>query len=80
MPPTSPELQFHEPVLTVGRHGHEKELRRLSAEERRVRRGRRNIVMLLVGVAVLLVIVLVISMQGQQAERGAQNAVTDSPR
>lgn len=80
MPPSNPELQFREPVLTVGRHGHEKELRRLSAEERRVRRGRRNIVMLLVGVAVLLVIVLVISMQGQQADRGGTSPVTDSPQ
>jgi hypothetical protein len=78
--PAHPQLQFREPVLTVGRHGHEKELRRLSPEERRVRRGRRNIVMLLVGVAVLLVLVLVISMQGQRPAPTSQPPVTDSPQ
>lgn len=78
--PLHSPLQFREPVLTVGRHGHEKELRRLSPEERRLRRGRRNIVMLLVGVAVLLVLVLVISIQGRGPGPAARPAVTDSPR
>jgi type IV secretory pathway VirB10-like protein len=78
--PAHPQLQFREPVLSVGRRGHEKELRRLSPEERRVRRGRRNIVMLLVGVAVLLVLVLVISMQGRRPDPTNQPPVTDSPQ
>lgn len=78
--PAHPQLQFREPVLSVGRRGHEKELRRLSPQERRVRRGRRNIVMLLVGVAVLLVLVLVISMQGQRPAPTNQPPVTDSPQ
>lgn len=78
--PAHPDLQFREPVITVGGNGHGKELRRLSPEERRVRRGRRNIVMLLVGVAVLLVVVLVISMQGPHGDQARPAPVTGSPR
>lgn len=55
-------LAFREPVKTIGSGGTAVELRRLSDEERRVRRGRRNLVLLLVGAAVLIAIVVVLGM------------------
>ncbi|MCE9632184.1 MAG: hypothetical protein K8S94_15895 [Planctomycetia bacterium] len=56
-PPT--ELQFQEPVKTVGSGANTIELRRLTDEERRIRRGRRNILLLLVGAAILMIIVMI---------------------
>jgi len=52
------ELVFQEPVRTV-RHGNTViEIRRLTPEERRTRRFRRNLMMIVVGVSILLLIVL----------------------
>jgi len=52
------ELRFQEPVRTV-RHGNTViEIRRLTPEERQARRLRRNLMMIVVGVSILLLIVL----------------------
>jgi hypothetical protein len=57
--PSAMELVFTEPVRTV-RHGTTViEIRRLTPEERRARRFRRNVLMIVVGVSILLAIVLV---------------------
>jgi hypothetical protein len=57
--PAATELVFSEPVRTV-RHGATViEIRRLAPEERRARRFRRNVLMVVVGVSILLAIVLV---------------------
>ena len=57
--PVATELVFSEPVRTV-RHGETViEIRRLTPEERRARRFRRNVLMVVVGVSILLAIVLV---------------------
>jgi len=48
------ELEFREPVSTLETEAGAVELRRLSDEEKRLRRGRRNIVMLLVGTTILI--------------------------
>jgi hypothetical protein len=53
-------FQFREPVKVVGRGPTAIQLRRLTDEERRVRRGRRNIIFLLVGAALLIVLTLVL--------------------
>jgi hypothetical protein len=56
-PPAAGELVFQEPVRTV-RHGNTViEIRRLTPEERRTRRFRRNLMMIVVGVSLLLLIV-----------------------
>jgi len=56
--PAAGELVFQEPVRTV-RHGDAViEIRRLTPEERRTRRFRRNLMMIVVGVSLLLLIVL----------------------
>jgi hypothetical protein len=61
-PPTSPapvaELQFQEPVRTVGSGDQVITLRRLTPEEKAVRRARRNLIMMLIGVSILMAIVL----------------------
>lgn len=57
-PAPSSELAFHEPVMTVGSGDNVIELRRLTPEEKAQRRARRNIVMLLLGVSILMTIVL----------------------
>jgi len=55
--PAAGELVFQEPVRTV-RHGSTViEIRRLTPEERRTRRFRRNLMMIVVGVSILLLIV-----------------------
>jgi hypothetical protein len=54
------DLQFHEPVKTVGRGPKAIELRRLTPEEKDARRRRRNIVMLLTGAAILIAIAVVL--------------------
>lgn len=57
-PGPSAELAFREPVMTVGSGDNVIELRRLTPEEKAQRRARRNIVMLLTGVSILMAIVL----------------------
>lgn len=64
--PRADELAFKEPVRTVQRGRTVIELRRLSPEERRSRRFRRNLMMIVVGVSILLVIVILF---GFPAER-----------
>jgi hypothetical protein len=54
-----PGLQFQEPVRTVGSGDQMITLRRLTPEERAVRRARRNMIMMLTGVSILMAIVLV---------------------
>jgi hypothetical protein len=52
------ELQFQEPVRTVVSGDQVITLRRLTPEEKALRRTRRNIVMMLCGVSILMAIVL----------------------
>jgi hypothetical protein len=52
------ELVFTEPVRTVRQGDRVIEIRRLSPEERRSRRVRRNLMMIVVGISILLAIVL----------------------
>jgi hypothetical protein len=52
------ELQFQEPVRTVVSGDQVITLRRLTSEEKALRRTRRNIVMMLCGVSILMAIVL----------------------
>jgi len=52
-------LQFQEPVRTVGSGDQVITLRRLTPEEKAVRRTRRNLIMMLTGVSILMAIVLV---------------------
>jgi hypothetical protein len=52
------ELAFREPVVTVGSGDNVIELRRLTPEEKAQRRARRNVVMLLTGVSILMAMVL----------------------
>jgi len=60
--PRKDELAFREPVRTV-RIGNEViEIRRLSPEERHRRRVRRNVMMIVVGVSILLAIVVLFGM------------------
>ena len=54
----APELQFQEPVRTVISGDQVITLRRLTPEEKAARRTRRNIVMMLAGVSILMAIVL----------------------
>lgn len=57
--PADQELEFREPVRTV-RHGDTVvEIRRLTPEERQARRFRRNLMMIVIGVSILLAIVLI---------------------
>lgn len=52
------ELEFREPVRSITVGDSTIELRRLSPEEKRVRRARRNILILIVGAAMLVALVL----------------------
>lgn len=54
------EMQFREPVKTVGHGPNAIELRRLTPEEKEARRRRRNIIMLLTGAAILIAIAVVL--------------------
>jgi hypothetical protein len=57
--PEDQELEFREPVRTV-RHGDTViEIRRLTPEERRARRFRRNLMMIVIGVSILMAIVVI---------------------
>ena len=59
--PKASELAFSEPVRTI-RHGDTViEIRRLTPEERRARRFRRNVLMVVVGVSILLTTYLLLS-------------------
>lgn len=58
--PANSGVTLREPVKKAGHGAAAVELRRLSDEERRLRRGRRNVVLLLVGAAVLVAIVFVL--------------------
>lgn len=55
----SEELVFAEPVRTIRQGDRVIEIRRLTPEERRSRRFRRNLMMIVVGISILLAIVLV---------------------
>lgn len=67
-PPAAPEpaaapnaeLQFEEPVRMVGSGDKVIVLRRLSPEEKAVRRARRNLIMMMTGVSILMAIVLLL--------------------
>lgn len=50
------DMEFREPPLAVETEVGEVELRRLTEEEKRVRRARRNLIMLLAGTLILIVI------------------------
>jgi hypothetical protein len=57
--PAEQELEFREPVRTV-RHGDKVvEIRRLTPEERQARRFRRNLMMIVIGVSILMAIVVI---------------------
>ena len=56
--PAAADLVFREPVRTIRQGNTVIEIRRLTPEERRTRRFRRNLMMIVVGVSILLVIVL----------------------
>ena len=53
------ELEFTEPVKMVGSGGTLIELHRLTPREKSARRARRNLVMLVLGVSILMAIVLI---------------------
>lgn len=59
------DLAFREPVRTVRSGGTEIELHRLTPEEKRVRRTRRNLLILLVGAALLVALVVVLGTRGR---------------
>ena len=54
------EMQFQEPVRMVGSGDRVIALRRLTPEEKTSRRARRNLIMLLAGVSILMAIVLLL--------------------
>ena len=58
----SSDLQFREPVKTVGRGSNAIALRCLTPAEKDARRRRRNIVMLLTGAAILIAIAVLLGM------------------
>jgi hypothetical protein len=53
-------MELHEPVRTIGVGDRVITLHRLTAEEKTVRRARRNVIMLLGGVSILMAIVLLL--------------------
>jgi hypothetical protein len=59
--PTAAELAFSEPVLTIRQGNEVIEIRRLTPEERRARRSRRNLLMIVVGVSILLATYVLLS-------------------
>lgn len=63
--PSATELVFHEPVRTIRQQGAVIELRRLTPEERQSRRFRRNLMMIVVGVSILMLIVLLFGVPKQ---------------
>jgi len=63
-------LEFREPVSRLETEAGAVELRRLSAEEKRLRRSRRNIVMLLVGATILIVLTALLGREPKKKHRG----------
>ena len=63
------DLEFREPVSTLETEDGTLELRRLSDEEKRLRRGRRNLVMLLVGTTILIVLTLLLGREPKKKPR-----------
>ncbi len=57
--PTAAELELREPVRTIRQGDTVIEIRRLTPEERRARRFRRNLMMIVIGVSILLAIVVI---------------------
>lgn len=62
-------LEFREPVRTLETEDGTLELRRLSDEEKRIRRGRRNLIMLLVGTTILIVLTLLLGREPNKKPR-----------
>ena len=62
-------LEFREPVSTLETEDGTLELRRLSDEEKRLRRGRRNLIMLLVGTTILIVLTLLLGREPNKQPR-----------
>lgn len=64
---TSPDatLAFHDPVKTVRSGNTQLEIRRLTPEEKRSRHARRNLLILLVGAALLVALVVVLGSRGR---------------
>ncbi|MFM7290391.1 MAG: hypothetical protein ACKOWG_00290 [Planctomycetia bacterium] len=65
-PERSAEMQLQEPVRTIVSGDRVVTLHRLSPEERSIRRARRNVVMLLTGVSLLMAIVLLLGRKRQR--------------
>ncbi|MGB8853142.1 MAG: hypothetical protein WCC69_06220 [Pirellulales bacterium] len=63
------DLEFREPVRTLQTKDGMLELRRLSDEEKQLRRGRRNIIMLLVGTTILIVLTLLLGREPTKKPR-----------
>ena len=61
-PQALPGFALREPVRMLGRGADAIELKRLSDEERRIRRGRRTIILLVVGVALLAALVMLLGL------------------
>lgn len=62
-------LEFREPVSTLETEDGTVELRRLSDEEKRLRRSRRNIIMLLVGTTILIVLTAILGREQKNKAR-----------
>lgn len=60
-PAMAAELAFREPAKTIRSGGEVIQLYRLTAEERRLRRGRRNLLLLVIGAAVLVALVVALT-------------------
>lgn len=58
-------LAFREPVRTVRSGGAEIELRRLTPDEKRARRARRNLIIFMIGAALLLALVVILGKVGR---------------
>lgn len=65
-PPVNPEMQFAEPVRELVTEDGVIQLRRLTPEEKAARRARRNLVMLLSGITILMAIVFIFGRKKQR--------------
>ena len=63
------DLEFREPVSTLETEEGLVELRRLTDEEKRLRRSRRNIVMLLVGTTILIALTALLGRDSKKKAR-----------
>jgi hypothetical protein len=59
--PVDPALAFREPVKTILHGDQVLELRQLTPEERRLRRTRRNVLILVIGAALLVTLVMALT-------------------